>query len=107
MPPDIKQISESIQEEGEFAEPGFTFSTQKAIIWVPKIMENSENKQRGSNGTRRDDLLDDIELSFIKELSDSRKKGNIEKENIEDLFCKCLASDLKEMHLYERLNAKN
>ena len=49
-------------------------------------MENSENKQRGSNGTRRDDLLDDIELSFIKELSDSRKKGNVEKENTEDLF---------------------
>ena len=70
-------------------------------------MQNSENEQRGFKGTRRDDLLDDIELSFIKELSDSRKKGNIEKENIEYLFCKCLASDLKEMHLYERLNAKN
>ena len=25
MPPDIKQIFESIEEEGEFAEPGFTF----------------------------------------------------------------------------------
>ena len=49
-------------------------------------MQNSENKQRGFKGTRRDGLLDDIELSFIKELSDSRKKGNVEKENTEDLF---------------------
>ena len=70
-------------------------------------MQKSENKQRGFKGTRRDDLLGDIELSSINELSDSRKKANIEKENTEDLFCKCLASDLKEMSLYERLNAKN
>ena len=55
-------------------------------------MQKSENKQRGFKGTRRDDLLGDIELSSINELADSRKKANIEKENTEDLFCKCLAS---------------
>ena len=62
------------------------------------------NKKQGFKG---DDLLDDIELSFIKEISDYRKKGNTEKENAKDLFCKCLPGDLNEMSLYERLNAKN
>ena len=47
MPPDIKQISEAIEVEREFAEPGFTFSSQKASIRVPKIMQKSENKQQG------------------------------------------------------------
>ena len=48
-----------------------------------------------------------MEFSLIKELSDSRKKGKAEKENTEDLFCKSLAADLKEMPLYEKLSVKN
>ena len=48
-----------------------------------------------------------MELSPTNDLSDSRKKRKTEEENVEDLFCKSLAADLKEMPLYERLNAKN
>ena len=47
-----------------------------------------------------------MEFSLIKDLSDSRKKRKVKEENAEDLFCKSLAADLKELPLYERLNAK-
>ena len=47
-----------------------------------------------------------MEFSLIKDLSDSRKKRKVKEENVEDLFCKSLAADLKEIPLCERLNAK-
>ena len=48
-----------------------------------------------------------MEFPLIKNFSDSRKKGKAEEENIEDLFCKFLAADLKKMPLYEKLSVKN
>ena len=107
MPADITPISELTEEEGEDTEPGFTFNTQKASKRVSKIVQNSENKRQENKGARRDDLLDDMEFCLIKDLSDSRKKKKAKEANAEDLFCKFLAADLKEMPLYERLNAKN
>lgn len=52
---------------------------------------------------RRNKLLENTECS----LTDSRKKRKTDEENADNLFCKSLAADLKEMPLYERLNAKN
>ena len=74
MPPNITPISESIEEKVEKTEPGFTFNTQKTSKRVSKIVQKSENKRQGIKGARRDDLLDEMEFSLIKDLSDSRKK---------------------------------
>ena len=70
-------------------------------------MQKPENKRQGIKGGWRDDSLDDLEFSLIKDLSDSRKKKKAEEENAEDSFCKSLAAELKQMPLYERLNTKN
>ena len=80
MPPDITPISESIEEEGEDTEPGFTFNTQKVSKRVSKIVQNSENKRQGNKGARRDDLLNDMEFCLIKDLSDPRKKKKPRKQ---------------------------
>ena len=105
IPPDITPVSELI-EEGEDTEPDFTFNNQKTSKRASKMAQKSENKWQGIKGARRNDLLDDMEFSLINELSDSRKRKT-EEENAEDLLCRSLAADLKEMPLYERLNAKN
>ena len=44
---------------------------------------------------------------LLKTLLTPERKKKAEKGNAEDLFCKSLAPHLKEMALYERLNAKN
>ena len=103
IPPDITPTSESIEEEREDTESDFTSNTEKASKRAWKIVQKSGNKWQGIKGTRRNKLLDDTEFC----LTDSRKKRKTDEENAEDLFCKSLAADLKEMPLYERLNAKN
>ena len=43
---------------------------------------------------------------LIKTILIQEKKRKAEEENTEDSFCKSLATDLKEIPLYERVNAK-
>lgn len=63
-------------------------------------MQKIENKRQGVEGAQRDDLLEDIEFSLINGSSDFRKKRKATKENGEDLFCKSMAADMKEIPIY-------
>ena len=107
MPSHITPTSESVEEEGEDTESGFTFDIQKTSQRALKNVQKSENKQQGIKEARRDELLDGMEFYLIKDLFDSREEKKAGKENAEDLFFKSLAVDLKGMHLYEILNKKN
>ena len=101
IPPDVTPTS--IEEEREDTEPDFTPNTEKASKCAWKTVQKSGNKWQSTKRARRNKLLDDTECS----LTDSRKKRKTDEENADNLFCKSLAADLKEMPLYERLNAKN
>lgn len=101
IPPDVTPTS--IEEEREDTESDFTPNTEKASKCAWKTVQKSGNKWQSTKRARRNKLLDDTECS----LTDSRKKRKTDEENADNLFCKSLAADLKEMPLYERLNAKN
>lgn len=72
------------------------------------------NKKRtGVRGAARDALLDDLEFSLINKMNnhmDKREKRRVTKDHKsddnEEVFCKSLALDLKELPLYEKYLAK-
>ena len=78
-----------------------------------KVSSKSGKKQRsGIKGTPRENLMEDMEFSLIKNLNDrisGKRKADDQtnEETNEDLFCKSLAADLKELPPYERCMAKN
>ena len=67
-------------------------------------MKSAKKKRPVIKGKAKENLIDGMELSLIKDLNDSRKK--IENENKEELYCKSLATDLKILPPFERLNIK-
>ena len=69
-------------------------------------VKSSKKKRPVIKGTVKENLIDDMELSLIKDLNDSRKKRKIKDENKEELHCKSLAADLKDLPPFERLNVK-
>ena len=84
------------------------FDNEPTSKQVSKTYVKSAKKKRPViKGTAKENLIDDMELSLIKDLNDSRKKKRkIEDENKEELYCKSLAADLKDLPPFERLNAK-
>ena len=62
-------------------------------------------------GSARENLLEDMEFSLIKNLnekvSEKKKAKDQDRETTEDLFCKLLAADLKMLPVYERFIARN
>ena len=69
-----------------------------------RILQKSENKWQRIKGARRPDLLDDMAFSLNKDLCDCKKKRKAKEKNTEDYSVNLW---LKEMPLYEKLNAKN
>ena len=97
---DITPTSKSTEEKGEDTEPSLTFNTQKASKRASKTVQKIENKRQGVEEAQRNDLFEDIEFSLINGSSDFRKKRKATKENGEDLFCKSMAADMKEIPIY-------
>ena len=74
IPRDITPTSKSIDEKGQDKEPYFTFNTKKARKRASKIIPVSKSKWQGITGSRRNDLLNDMEFFLRNDLSCSGKK---------------------------------
>ena len=76
-----------------------------------KVVQHTSKKRPGIKGSAREDLLEDMEFSLIKNLnervSNKRKAEETKEESKEDLFCRSLAADLKDLPCYERCLARN
>ena len=77
------------------------------------INNTGKKKRAGIKGSARESLMEDMEFSLIRTLQDkvsNKRKADedtIKEESNEDLFCKSLAADLKELPPYEKCIAKN
>ena len=69
-------------------------------------MKIAKKKRSVIKGTAKENLIDKMELSLIKDLNESRKKRKTEDENKEELYCRSLVAELKDLPPFERLNAK-
>ena len=71
----------------------------------------SKQKRAGIKGSARESLMEDMEFSLIRDLQEKvgkkrKAEDTIIEESSEDLFCKSLAADLKELPHYEKCMAK-
>ena len=84
-------------------------STSKPEASTSKPNNKTKKKPRSEiKGSARENLLEDMEFSLIKNLNERvSKKRKTGEETKEDLFCKSIAADLKDLPPYERCIAKN
>ena len=93
--------------------PGASTSKPAASTSKPKPNNGKAKKKTRPEikGSARENLLEDMEFSVIKNLSENvskkRKTVNSIEETKEDLFCKAISADLKDLPPYERCIAKN
>ena len=105
-----------VQHIGKKQRPGIKdlhAQEQKEPVKISdKVVHHTSKKQRpGIKGSVRENLLEDMEFSLIKNLnervSNKRKAEETKEESKEDLFCRSLAADLKDLPCYERCLARN
>ena len=106
---------EEIQEKYESSFEEDTSITTDNVPTSSKKTKCSEEKKKRRRmeikGSARENLLEDMEFSLIKNLnekvSEKKKAKDQDRETTEDLFCKLLAADLKMLPVYERFIARN
>lgn len=102
---------EENEEEEETQENDGNYTDNVPTSSKKRKSSDAKKKRQpmGIKGSARENLLEDMEFSLIKDLNEKvSKKGKAEDhETTEDLFCKSLAADLKMLPVYERFIARN
>lgn len=107
---DEDEECEEEEDNEDFAEGNTPLCTEASTSVRKPRSDAKKQKQRSEiKGSARENLLDDMEFSLIKDLHEkvSKKRKADDQETAEDLFCKLLAADLKELPTYERFIARN
>ena len=103
--------SSQFEEREEEEEEGVNAETNKTENLVVNYRTSAKKTRPELKGASRQALLDDMEFSLLKSLNDriwnKRKPDDAEVNDPDEIFCKSLAVDLKELPPYEKCMAKN
>ena len=107
---DATATAENLPENGEVEEPNDLF--EEALH--PPLQKSGKmagKKRPPMNQSAKDAYMNDMEFSLINSLretiSDRQKQASQKEDHVDDLFCKALASELKELPNMAKCMAKN
>ena len=103
------ETAEDAIEESQSNSESIEIETTEKVKSSGKMAPKSLKKRPGIKGAAKENLLEEMEFSLISKINDrlsGKRKAAENDDDNEDIFCKSLALDLKELPLYERCIAK-